>query len=45
MNLELERIVLRNIIDYYQDMTMIVVSHRIENKDLFHQTYTLEGSE
>ena len=44
MNLELERNILKNIIDYYEDMTLIFVSHRRENRDLFHQNYTLEGN-
>lgn len=45
MNLELERMILRNIIDYYSNMTVIFVSHRKENSDLFHQTYTLERNQ
>ena len=36
--------ILKNIIDYYEDMTLIFVSHRRENRDLFHQNYTLEGN-
>ena len=45
LNNKLERIILKNIIDYYNNMTIIFVSHRNENSDLFHQTYTLERNE
>lgn len=43
MDVSLERRILRNLIDHYENMTVIVVSHRTDNKDLFHHVYTLEG--
>ena len=43
MDIQLERRILRNLIDHYENMTIIVVSHRMDNKDLFHHVYTLEG--
>ena len=44
LNIDLERVILKNIIDNYEQMTVIFVSHRKENADLFHHIYTLEGN-
>lgn len=35
MDISLERIILKNIFDSYKSKTIIVVSHRLDNKDLF----------
>lgn len=42
VNIKLERTILKNIINYYKDMTIIFVSHRDNNSDLFHQKLILK---
>lgn len=42
LNQELERQILQNIMNFYPEMTMIVVTHHLKNKDLFKKTYYLE---
>ena len=42
INSELERQILKNIFEKYPDMTIIVVSHRLENKDLYDYVKNLE---
>src|SRR5574344_836435 len=35
LDIKIERIILKNLFTYYKDKTIIIVSHRINNKDLF----------
>ena len=42
MDHNLERKILKNIFELYNDKTIIVVSHRNENMDLFDKVITLE---
>ncbi len=42
INSELERQILKNIFKTYPNMTLIVVSHRLENKDLFDYVKKIE---
>ena len=37
----LERKILNNIFNYYQDRTFIIISHRLSNYDLYHRHYEL----
>ena len=43
IDVELERKILRNIFEFYKDRTIIVVSHRRENLDLFNQIVEFEN--
>ena len=44
VNIDLERKILKNIMDNYKDMIIIFVSHRKENIDLFENVINLERS-
>ena len=43
IDINLERAILKNIFSKYQEKTMIIISHRIENKDLFNKVMKLEN--
>ena len=43
IDINLERIILKNIFLKYQDKTIVVVSHRTENQDLFKQKILMEN--
>ncbi len=43
MNKELEREILTDIFNNYSSMTIILISHRLENKDLFDKVYHLNN--
>ena len=45
INIEKERIILKNIFEKFKDKTIIVISHRLENSDLFDSIYNLEEYE
>lgn len=45
MDTNLERKILKNIFDYYKEKTIIIISHRYDNMDLFDQVITIEKSE
>ena len=45
INVEKERIILKNIFDKFKDKTIIVISHRFDNSDLFDEIYNLEEHE
>ena len=42
VDIELEREILKNILNYYQDKIIIYISHRLTNKDLFNRVFYLE---
>ena len=42
INVEKERIILNNIFEKFKDKTIIVISHRLENSDLYNQIYNME---
>ena len=42
INIEKERIILKNIFDKYKDKTIIVISHRFDNCDLYDEVFRLE---
>lgn len=42
IDIEKERTILKNIFSFYQDKTILVVSHRYENEDLFDRKLKLE---
>lgn len=42
VDIELEREILKNILNYYQDKIIIYISHRLNNKDLFNRVFYLE---
>ena len=42
VDVALEREILKNIINYYQDKIIIYISHRLNNKDLFNRVFYLE---
>ena len=42
VNIEKERIILKNIFEKYKDKMIIVISHRFDNKDLFDDIYNME---
>jgi ATP-binding cassette subfamily B protein len=39
----LERIILKNIFCYFKDKTILIISHRLENKDLFDRVLKLDN--
>ena len=43
MDINLERIILKNIFTKYKDRVIIVVSHRLENMDLFNKVIRLKN--
>ena len=42
IDIQLERKILNNIFSKYPNKTIIIVSHRMENQDLFHQVIHFE---
>ena len=42
INVEKERIILQNIFNKFKDKTIIVISHRFDNNDLYDEIYDLE---
>lgn len=44
MDISLERKILKNIFEYFWDKTIIVISHRLENMDLFERVIKLENN-
>ena len=42
MDINLERKILKNIFDFYREKTFIIVSHRIENIDLFDRVIKID---
>ena len=45
IDVEKERIILKNIFKYLKDKTIIVVSHRFNNSDLFDKVLKLENGD
>lgn len=45
INIEKERVILKNIFEKYKDKTIIVISHRFDNSDLYDKIYNLEEYE
>ena len=45
INIEKERIILKNIFERFKEKTIIVISHRFDNSDLYDQIYNLEEYE
>lgn len=45
IDINLERKILKNIFTYFHDRTFIVVSHRLENMDLYNKVLRLENGE
>ena len=45
INIEKERIILNNIFEKFKDKTIIVISHRFDNSDLYDKTLNLEEYE
>lgn len=45
INIEKERIIMKNIFEKFKDKTIIVISHRLENSDLFDKIHNLEEYE
>lgn len=45
INIEKERIIMKNIFEKFKDKTIIVISHRLENSDLFDEIHNLEEYE
>ena len=43
MDISLERNILKNIFEYFSDKTFIVVSHRLDNKDLFNRSMNINA--
>jgi ATP-binding cassette subfamily B protein len=42
INIEKERIILKNIFEKFKDKMIIVISHRFDNSDLYDDVYNLE---
>jgi ATP-binding cassette subfamily B protein len=42
INIEKERIILKNIFEKFKDKTIIVISHRLNNNDLYDKIYNME---
>ena len=42
INVEKERIILQNIFNKFKDKTIIAISHRFDNNDLYDEIYDLE---
>ena len=45
INIEKERIILKNIFEKFKDKTIIVISHRFDNSDLYDEMYNMEKHE
>ena len=43
IDIDLERKILKNIFNYYQEKTFIIISHRLDNIDLFDRVINLEN--
>ena len=43
IDIKLERQILNNIFNYYKDRTFIIISHRVNNSDLFNNIIKLES--
>lgn len=43
IDINLERKILKNIFSYYQDKTIIIVSHRLDNMDLYNRVISIEN--
>ena len=43
IDINLERKILKNIFTYYKDKTMIIVSHRLDNMDLYNKVVRIEN--
>ena len=43
IDINLERIILKNIFSYYKDKTIIIISHRIDNMNLFDKVINIEN--
>jgi ATP-binding cassette subfamily B protein len=43
MNIDLERKILRNIFDNYKDKTIIIISHRLDNVDLYDRVISMDN--
>ena len=43
IDINLERKILKNIFTYYEDKTIIVVSHRLDNMDLYNRVIHIEN--
>ena len=43
IDIKLERKILKNIFSYYKDKTIIIVSHRLENMDLYDKVINIEN--
>ena len=43
IDIKLERQILNNIFNYYKDRTFIIISHRLNNSDLFNNIIKLES--
>lgn len=42
IDINLERKILKNIFSYYKDKTIIIISHRLDNMDLYNRVITVE---
>ena len=42
IDINLERKILKNIFSYYKDKTIIIISHRLENIDLYNRVINIE---
>ena len=42
IDINLERKILKNIFSYYKDKTIIIISHRLDNMDLYDRVITIE---
>lgn len=45
VDIKMERIILKNLFEKYSDKTIIFISHRLDNKDLFDQIIKIENGE
>ena len=45
INIEKERIIINNLFKKFKDKTIIVISHRFENSDLYDKVYRMENNE
>ena len=43
IDINLERKILKNIFSYYKDKTIIIISHRLENIDLYNRVINIEN--
>ena len=45
IDINLERKILKNIFSYYKDKTIIIISHRLDNVDLYNKVINIEKGE